>query len=71
MHHLRSDRWTWNGDKVKPTASPSLLIRVSSEAKCHLFIKGGNLEFCGDSEHKLAGKIVPMVPWSEVKENDY
>lgn len=29
---------------------------------CHYFLRGGQLEFCGDSTHALAGKTVPLPP---------
>lgn len=60
--------WEWNGSMVKPTAKPSLLIRGSKGFRCHLHIRDGALEFCGDSTHALAGKTVPMVPWSTAGE---
>jgi hypothetical protein len=28
---------------------------------CHLFINGGQIQYCGDSTHALAGQTIPMV----------
>ena len=71
-HHLETGKdqrvhWEWNGSMVKPTASPSLLIRGGGKPKdyrCHLHIREGALKFCSDSSHALAGETVPMVPWA-------
>lgn len=58
--------WTWNGDFTKPTYSPSVLHFTTDpdgsnrRTLCHYFIKDGNIEFCGDCPHALAGTIVPL-----------
>ena len=59
--------WSFDGNMKRPTFSPSLLIhaRANDGAMCHLFVRGGQIEFCSDSQHELAGKTVPMVRWSE------
>jgi len=52
--------WTFNGDKDKPSFSPS--IRATHAGKiCHSFIKDGNWQFLSDSTHRLSGKTVPMI----------
>lgn len=61
--------WSWNGDLERPTVSPSLKHTYSFSAEererrvCHYFIRDGQLEFCPDSTHELAGQVVPMTPW--------
>lgn len=58
--------WVWNGDMVKPSASPSLLVRsqnIGVETRCHFFVRGGQLQFLGDCSHDLAGETVDMVAW--------
>lgn len=70
-HHLETGPagWKWNGDLVKPTASPSLLVnkdRVGNSPRCHFFIRAGELHYCGDCDHELAGQVVPMTPWADV-----
>ena len=51
--------WRFNGDIDKPTFSPSLLY-PSKPIRCHLFLRNGMLQFCGDCGHELAGKTVPL-----------
>lgn len=58
-------QWQFDGNLEKPTFAPSLLNEsyvgpVKSGQKCHLFLRGGMLEFCGDSTHELAGKTVEL-----------
>lgn len=58
--------WTFDGNMERPTFSPSVLstIEFSAEGKpskiCHLFVRGGNLEFLSDCTHHLAGQTVEM-----------
>lgn len=64
-HYLDPKRWTWNGDLVRPTASPSFLVnreREGDDPRCHFFIKDGALRYLTDSTHHLAGQEVPMQP---------
>lgn len=67
-HTFSTDRdrrpsWAFNGDMDKPTFSPSLLY-PDKQPRCHLFLRDGRLEFCGDSGHALAGRTVdlPEIP---------
>lgn len=69
-HHLNTKRWAWNGDRVRPTASPSFLVRTpwhgerpadAPPERCHFFMRAGSLQFLSDSTHELAGQTVPMV----------
>lgn len=32
---------------------------------CHFFIRNGQIEFCSDSTHKLAGKTVEIPDWNK------
>lgn len=68
--------WAFNGDYLKPTLNPSILVQGSvwrgrdidnpldpkcwQELYCHSFVKDGMIEFCADSRHALAGKTVPI-----------
>lgn len=67
-------QWTFNGDMEKPTFSPSVRIRINKEWRsdpnaatsvCHYFIRDGQIEYCGDSTHSLAGKVVPLPVLNE------
>ena len=60
--------WTFDGNAAAPTFSPSLLIYRGTHPdgeighpRCHLFVRDGRIQFCGDSEHPLAGQTVDMV----------
>jgi hypothetical protein len=58
--------WSFNGDMVKPTFSPSLLVKWSwgeekTEHVCHSFIRDGVWQFLGDCTHDLKGQNVPMI----------
>lgn len=48
--------WTFNGDMEKPTLAPS----VHYPGRCHFHLESGILKYCGDCDHPLAGKIVPL-----------
>lgn len=57
--------WSFNGDRIRPTVSPSILVQYPRDGKeniCHLFMKEGKLEYLTDCTHDMAGKIVDMVP---------
>ena len=68
---LPSDHgWVWNRSTDSPTVAPSILIYevTNSEGRriyprCHFFIKDGQIEFCQDSQHPLAGKTVEIPDW--------
>lgn len=48
--------WTWNSDAEHPTFSPSINI----VGQCHYFIRDGQIEYCADLRHSLAGQTVPL-----------
>lgn len=57
--------WQWNGNREKPTITPSLLNRhVDHDTEipfvCHLFVTDGMVQYLGDCTHKLAGQTVPI-----------
>lgn len=47
--------WEFNGDMDKPTFRPSL-----NYGRCHLFVRNGFIEYCGDCYHKFCGLDVPL-----------
>lgn len=64
-------QWVFDGELSKPTFSPSISIKVPGDEKgrikpehCHYFIKAGDIHFCSDSTHALAGQVValPFLP---------
>ena len=50
-------KWTFNGDESRPTFHPS----VNIVGQCHYFITDGQIRYCGDSKHALAGKTVDLI----------
>lgn len=67
--------WTFNGDVIKPTFAPSMLIFVPAAKEwtgpmprkviCHYILTDGQIQFCGDSPHALSGQTVPLPPLSD------
>lgn len=75
LHAVKIDgpcAWQWDGDVEKPTISPSVRCFTTTDENrqplpngqqrtlCHCFVRAGQIEFCGDSPHALAGKTVPL-----------
>jgi len=57
----RGPRWEYDGNAAAPTFSPSILVTWPGLTKrCHSFVRGGRIEFCGDSTHALAGQTVDL-----------
>lgn len=59
--------WSFNGDREKPTFSPSILVHWTEHPLtdpvnkiCHSFVREGKIEFCADSTHSLAGQTVDL-----------
>jgi hypothetical protein len=65
------DRPNWSFDPEGPTFHPSLKVFVTDPETrkettlCHLFVKGGRIEFCGDSPHRFAGQTVDLPEFPE------
>lgn len=69
--------WEFDGNSQRPTFKPSLLcfttVKKDGEETqppvrrtiCHLFVRDGQIEYCGDSPHELSGKTVQMVPYPD------
>lgn len=66
--HMCDTRWTWNGDKEKPTFRNSVLVHGEpsiNRPQCHSFVTDGRIEFLTDSTHALAGQTVDLPDWPE------
>lgn len=71
--------WTFNGDLSKPTFNPSVRVFIPAhewdgvkypeKTLCHYFIRNGELDFCGDSAHQFAGRLIPMEGVVTMAEN--
>jgi Family of unknown function (DUF6527) len=58
--------WGWNGDAVKPTFTPSILVWASrAEQRCHSFVTDGNIQFLDDCAHSLKGQTVALPAWRD------
>lgn len=66
-HAFEVPRWRWNGDMIRPTFEPSLLIHGTNASGartvvCHLFVRDGMIRFCNDNPHAFNGRVVPLTP---------
>ena len=53
--------WEWNGSFDQPTFSPSLLCNEHDPAaRCHSFVRAGQIQFQSDCFHKLMGQTVDL-----------
>lgn len=61
-HAFTTPRWTRTGADDVPTFAPSLLCTwgPSLADRCHLFLRGGMLEFLNDCTHDLKGQKVAL-----------
>lgn len=70
IRHGGPGRWRWNGDAVRPTFSPSVLVTweegpARTPRVCHSFVEDGRIRFLADSTHALAGQTVDLPEkWS-------
>lgn len=49
-------QWSFDGNVESPTFAPS----INLVGLCHYHIRAGNIEYCADSKHALAGQVVPL-----------
>lgn len=68
---IREPIWTWNKSLTLPTLLPSIRVRwewvdtngSTHTYQCHAWVKSGDISFCPDSTHPLAGKTEPLPVW--------
>lgn len=56
-------KWSFNGNKEKPTFTPSLLVTWTLRGDnkiCHSFIRDGRIQFLNDCTHSLKGQTVDL-----------
>jgi hypothetical protein len=65
--HSFDARWTFNGDFDRPTFSPSLLNTTPNKPappgvveRCHLHVRDGKIQYCGDCSHEMSGQTIEM-----------
>lgn len=63
--HVVNQTWGFNGDRIKPTFTPSILVTMPpTDYRCHSFLTDGVWHYLSDCSHGMAGQSVPAVPWS-------
>lgn len=60
MPNAQGARWRWNGHPDFPTLWPSVNVNASGPGRCHHFVTDGQIQYCADSQHALAGQTVDM-----------
>lgn len=59
--------WEWNGSEEKPTFTPSLLVWGSRpDARCHIFVTDGKIQYLGDCAHELKNTTIDMVDYDKL-----
>ena len=65
--HLYDGRWTFNGDRERPTFRASMLTRLdprpgnSHPAQvCHSYVTDGRIEYLADCSHEWKGQTLDM-----------
>lgn len=58
-------QWSFNGDYERPTFTPSMRIvwgmgGDQPNKQCHYFVTDGQIRYCADSTHALAGLTVNL-----------
>lgn len=57
--------WSWNGDMLKPTFTPSMRCAGGTPKECHSNVTDGNIAYHGDCWHDKKGQTVPLTPYDE------
>ena len=71
-YEARDGAWAWNGDPLRPTFQPSVLVTYDGADAgqdgapprvCHCFVVDGQMQMLSDCTHALAGQTVPIPAW--------
>jgi hypothetical protein len=73
--------WTFNGNMVKPTFSPSMNELCNGPGthhhpeypttRCHFTVTDGRIQYHGDCTHDLKGQTLDLEPWPEATVRSY
>lgn len=64
--HLVYRTWAFNGDYVRPTFSPSILVTTPDPSqRCHSYVRNGMIQFLADCHHDLRNQTVPLPAWDD------
>lgn len=78
-----SPRWDFNGNIERPSFTPSMRFfrpalpakdgepAQAEQTRCHYFVTDGQIVFCGDCVHALAGQTVPLPVMPSEQEYGY
>ena len=67
-HTFDTKRWTFDGNRERPTLSPSMLAHPNGlTPRCHSFVRGGRIEYLADCGHDMALKTVDLPAWDDEK----
>lgn len=66
--HVFDGRWKFNGNQMKPTFTPSMLVNKSTTEetcnvnrhRCHSFVTDGKIKFLGDCTHDMKNQTVDL-----------
>lgn len=70
--HQCDDRWGFNGSRERPTFEGSVLVHAVTcgtpdnpfhQPRCHSFVKDGQVSYCSDCTHPMAGQTVDLPDW--------
>lgn len=61
---------TFSDTEENPDGSPKALPEGQRRTLCHLFVTDGQIIFCGDCPHSLAGKTVPLPELPDWMQSD-
>jgi hypothetical protein len=53
------------GKRVVLSVSGGKDSAAGAPTRCHSFVTDGNIAYCPDCTHALAGKTVPLPPWDD------
>lgn len=63
-HRIRLGAWEYNGDPIRPTFRPSIMVTYSGaygvDGVCHSFVTDGQIMYLVDSFHKLRGHTIEL-----------
>lgn len=60
MRHRLPDQWKFDGNLERPTFTPSFKHSFGKGRVCHYILTKGQLHYCSDCTHNMAGQVVPL-----------
>lgn len=63
--------WKFDGNLESPTFAPSFKHDLGGGKVCHYIVTAGQVAFCSDCTHSLAGRTIPMPDLPPHLRDDY